>query len=47
MYVDCRKLNVATISDAFPLSFTNGVLGVVAVHEMYSFLDGFKSYNQI
>ena len=45
--VDYQKLNVATITDAFPLPFTNGIWNVVASHEMYSFLDGFSGYNQI
>ena len=42
-----RKLNEATITDAFPLPFTDGVLDTVAGHEMYMFLDGFSGYNQI
>jgi hypothetical protein len=45
--VDYRKLNAATITDAFPLPFTDGVLNTVAGHEMYKVLDGFSSYNQI
>jgi hypothetical protein len=45
--VDYRKLNAATITDAFPLPFTDGVLDTVGGHEMYSFLDGFSGYNQI
>ena len=45
--VDYRKLNVATTTDAFLLPFTDGVLDVVASHEVYSFLDGFNGYNQI
>jgi hypothetical protein len=45
--MDYRKLNAATIIDAFPLPFTDGVLDTVAGHEMYSFLDGFSGYNQI
>jgi hypothetical protein len=45
--VDYRKLNAATITDAFPLPFTDGVLDTVAGHEMYSFLVGFSGYNQI
>jgi hypothetical protein len=44
---DYRKLNAATITDAFPLPFTDGVLDTVAGHEMYNFLDGFRGYNQI
>ena len=45
--VDYRKLNAATITNAFPLPFTDGVHDAVAGHEVYSFLDGFSGYNQI
>ena len=45
--VDYRKLNAATVTDAFPLPFTDGVLDAVAGHEVYSFLDGFSGYNRI
>jgi hypothetical protein len=31
----------------FPLPFTAGVLDTVAGHEMYNFLHGLSSYNQI
>ena len=45
--VDYQKLNAATITDAFPLPFTDGIFDVVVGHEMYSFLDGFSGYNQV
>ena len=45
--VDYRKLKAATITDAFPIPFTNKVLDAVAGHEIYSFLDGFSGYNQV
>ena len=45
--VDYRKLNAATVTNTFPLPFTDGVLDAVARHEVYSFLDGFSGYNQI
>ena len=45
--MDYRKLNAATVTDTFPLPFTDGVLDVVAKHEVYNFLDGFSGYNQI
>ena len=45
--VDYRKLNAVTITDPFPLPFTDAVLDAVAGHEMYSFLDGFSGYNQV
>ena len=47
VFVDYRKLNVATIPDAFSLPFTNRVLDAVLGHEIYSFLDGFNGYNQV
>ena len=45
--VDYRKLNAATVSDPFPIPFTDLMLDAVAGHEMYSFLDGFSGYNQV
>ena len=45
--VDYRKLNAATVTDAFPLPFTDGILDVVHGHEMYSFLGRFSVYNQV
>ena len=45
--VDYRKLNAATVTDTFPLPFTDGVLDAVTGHEVYSFLDEFSGYNQI
>ena len=41
--VDYRKLNAVTITNTFPLQFTDAVVG----HEMYNFLDGFIGYNQV
>ena len=45
--VDYRKLNATTVTDTFPLLFTDSVLDRVAGHECYNFLDGFNGYNQI
>ena len=45
--VDYRKLNAATVTDPFPIPFTDAMLDAVAGHEMYSFLDGFSGYNQV
>ena len=45
--VDYRKLNATTVTDAFPLPFTDNILDSVAGHEIYSFLDGFSGYNQV
>ena len=42
-----RKLNAATITDAFPLPCTDNILDMVAGHDCYSFQDGFIGYNQI
>ena len=47
VYVDYRKLNTVTITNAFPLPCTDSVLDSVAGHKMYSFLDGFSGYNQV
>ena len=44
---DYRKLNVITVTDAFPLPFMDSVLDIVAGHEMYSFLDEFSRYNHV
>ncbi|KAH9293261.1 hypothetical protein KI387_041536, partial [Taxus chinensis] len=43
--VDYRELNVACITDPFPMPFTEEILGV-AGHEIYSFTDGFSGYHQ-
>ena len=45
--VSYKKLNLATITNVFPLPSTDGVLDVVAGHEVYNFLDGLSDYNQI
>ena len=45
--VDYRKLNAATVTDAFPQPFTDGILNAVAGHEIYRFLDGFSGYNKV
>ena len=39
------KLNATTVTNAFPLPFTTGVLDVVVGHKIYNFLDGFNGYN--
>ncbi len=44
IYVDFKKLNVATKKDPYPLPFTNEVLNIIVGHDVYSFLDG---YHQI
>ena len=45
--IDYRKLNAATVTNGFPLPFTDSVLDTVAGHECHNFLDGFSGYNQI
>ena len=45
--VDYRKLYSAIVTNSFLLPFTDGVLDVVAGHEICSFLDGFSGYNQV
>ena len=47
VYVDYRKVNAATVTDAFPRLFTDGVLDMVASHKVYNFIHGFSGYNQI
>jgi Reverse transcriptase (RNA-dependent DNA polymerase) len=44
---DFRKLNAATQKDHYPLPFIDLVLDMVALHELYSFLDGYSGYNQV
>jgi hypothetical protein len=45
--VDYQKLNSQTKKDPFPLPFLDLVLDIVAIHEMYSFMDGYNAYNQV
>ena len=45
--VDYRKLHAVTVTDAFPLPFTDSVLDAIVGHEIYNFLDGFNGYNQV
>ena len=40
-------MNAVTVTDAFPLPFTDNILDAVVRHDMYSFLDGFSGYNQV
>ncbi len=47
IYIDFRKLNVATKKDPYPLPFTDEVLNIVARYDAYSFLDGYSKYHQI
>jgi hypothetical protein len=44
MYVNFKKLNVATKKDLYPLPFTDEVINTVVGHEVYTFLDKFSRY---
>ena len=45
--IDYRKLNTATRKDHFPLPFIDQILGRLAGHPHFCFLDGYSGYNQI
>ncbi|XP_062083485.1 uncharacterized protein LOC133789741 [Humulus lupulus] len=45
--IDYRKLNAATRKDHFPLPFIDKMLGRLAGHPYYCFLNGYSGYNQI
>jgi hypothetical protein len=47
IYIDFRKLNVATKKDSYPLPFIDEVLNIIIGYEAYSFLDGYLGYHQI
>jgi hypothetical protein len=47
IYVNFKKLNVATKKDLYPLPFTDEVINTVIGHEVYTFLDEFSRYHQI
>jgi hypothetical protein len=47
IYIDFRKLNVATKKDPYPLPFTYEVLNIITGYEAYSFLVGYLGYHQI
>jgi hypothetical protein len=47
IYVDFRKLNVATKKDLYLLFFINKVINIIARHKVYTFLVGFLGYHQI
>ena len=44
---DYKKLNAVTVTNLFPLPFTDSVLDAIVGHEIYNFLDGFNGYNQV
>ncbi|KAH9319238.1 hypothetical protein KI387_021007, partial [Taxus chinensis] len=44
--VDYRELNVACVTDPFPMPFTEEILEGVAGCKIYSFTDGFSGYHQ-
>jgi hypothetical protein len=45
--VDFRGLNKLTLTNPFPTPFTDEIINEVAVHECYSFTNGFSGYNQV
>jgi hypothetical protein len=47
IYVDFKKLNVATKKDPFPLPFIDEILNIMVRCEAYSFLDGYSWYHHI
>ncbi len=47
IYIDFKKLSVATKKDPYPLPITNEVMNSVIGYETYSFLDGYSRYHQI
>ena len=47
MCVDYRDLNRTSPKDNFPLSHIDTLVDNTAKHSLFSFMDGFSSYNQI
>ena len=47
MCIDYRKLNIATKNYHYPLPFIDQMLGRLAGHPHFCFLDGYSGYNQI
>jgi hypothetical protein len=45
--VDYRRLNDCTKKDYYPFPFVDDILDEIAGHELYSFGDGYRGYNQI
>ncbi len=46
IYIDFKKLIIATKKDPYPLPFTNEILNTIARYEAYS-LNGYLGYHQI
>ena len=47
MCVDYRDLNRASPKDNFPLPYIDTLVDNTVKHSLFSFMDGFSSYNQI
>jgi hypothetical protein len=47
IYVDFRKLNVATNKDFYTLPFIDEIMDIVVGHDVYSFSNGYSGYHQI
>jgi hypothetical protein len=41
IFIDLKKLNVATKKDPYPLPFIDEILNTITRYEAYSFLDGY------
>ena len=47
MCVDYQDLNRASPKDNFPLPYIDTLVDNIAKHSLFSFMNGFSSYNQI
>jgi hypothetical protein len=45
--VDYHKLNAQTKKDSLPLPYLDSILDSIVGYEMYSYMDGYRSYNQV
>jgi hypothetical protein len=45
--MDFRDLNKACLKDNFPTSFIDQIIDECVGSKVFSFMDGFSSYNQI
>ena len=45
--VDFKELNKVTLTYPFPTPYADEILNEVAIHECYSFTNGFSGYNQV
>ncbi len=45
IYVDFKKLNLATKKDPYMLPFIDEIINTIVEHEVYTFLNGFSTYH--